>query len=124
MKNSTNAQTFIADAALMECNDISLKLYNLTQIVKMAAFAAEARRTLSEVQDLARCTPEFKTTLYDGTSNPNNWAELEDNTADVLDYVARQLEKVNGEFTANLYDLADEMRTVVPAEADKIGGAQ
>lgn len=122
MINTTNAQTFIADAAIEGCNTISLQLKNLTAIVKLAAFAAEARRTLSEIQDLARHLPDLKTTLKDEISNPNSWAGLEDNTSDVLDYVARQMEKINGEFTENLYCLADKTRATLP-ESEKIGGS-
>lgn len=121
MATITNTETFIADAATGDFNAISLKLQNLTEIIKMAAFAAEARRTLGEIQDVARLMPDFKTTLKDETSNPNAWSELEDNTADVLDYVARQLQEVNGQFTTNLYDLADHTRGTLP-EAGKNGG--
>ena len=101
-------------------DEISLTLCNLTEIVKLAAFAAEARRTLAEIQDLARLVPVFQTTLKEEISNPNSWAELVDNTADVLDYVARQLKQVNGDFIENFHDLA-HARTALP-EAEKMGG--
>ena len=121
MAKTTNGQALIAAAATNTFDAISLKLHNLTEIVKMAAFAAEARRTLGGIQDVARLVPTFQMTLKDETSNPNSWAEFVDNTADVLDYVARQLKQVNGEFTANLYGLADETRATL-SEPEKIGG--
>ena len=123
MTTTTTAQTFIADAATENCSAISSKLHNLTEIVKMAAFAAEARRTLGEIQDLARLMPEFKSALKNETSNPNSWAELEDNTADVLDYVARQLKQVNSDLCENLYSLADHTREPLPNDKKRGGAA-
>ena len=77
---------------------------------------------MSEVRGLARLMSEFKIILGNEVSNPNGCGELEDSTVNVLNYVARQLEKVNGEFTANLYDLTDEIKIIL-SETDGNGGA-
>lgn len=44
---ASGAQQRIADTA-SKADALSLKLYHLTEIVRLAAFAAEARRTLSD----------------------------------------------------------------------------
>lgn len=66
----TNLATTTADV-------LSLKLYHLTEIVKLAAFAAEYQR-----------------------------AATEGDTAGVMYYVAAQLEEVNSELIETVYDLA------------------
>ncbi len=118
---NTQAQQRIAEAAIAQADEISLKLCNLTEIVKLAAFAAEARRTLEEIKNVMHYRPEMQKVIKDGVLNASNWSELEDNTGDVLGYVARQLEKVNDDFTQNLYGLAHAKTGSI--ESEKIGGA-
>ena len=121
MANTPNAQTLQPRAAVdtARFDAISLTLYNLTEIVKLAAFAAEARRTLTCIHDTLHYRQEMKQVICDSVSNSAQWAELEDNTADVLDYVARQLRVVNREFDENFYG-PSPARTAM-REAEKIG---
>lgn len=79
-------------------NALSMKLFQLTEIVKLAAFAAEARRTLSRIQEVSDCHPDFKQTMADHVSAMGDWAEREDVAGSVLSYVAEQLEEVNSGF--------------------------
>ena len=44
-----NRHERIADAATDKADDLSLQLNRLTDLVKLAAFAVEARRVLSEI---------------------------------------------------------------------------
>lgn len=108
-------------AASARFEEISLTLHNLTEIVKLVAFAAEARRTLTEIDNTLHYREEMKEVIRDSVSNHAQWSEMEDNTGDVLDYLARQLKKVNGDFNQNFHDLEDA-GTVIP-EAKKKGGA-
>ena len=85
---------------------LSLKLYNLTEIVKLAAFAAEARRTLSGIQDVMHYRPEMREAITNNVNSSANWSEMSDNTGDVLHYVANELQDVNSEFTGAVYALA------------------
>jgi len=102
-------------------DEISLTLHNLSEIVKLAAFAAEARRTLAAIDNALYFREEVQEMIRMGVSNSRQWSEMEDNTGDVLDYVARQLHQVNDDFNTNFQDLAPARR-VIP-EAGKIGGA-
>jgi len=98
----------------VKTNALSVKLFHLTEIVKLAAFAAEARRTLSRIHEVADCHPHFKQIIADHVSAMGDWQEREDNLGGVLDNVVRQLEEVNSEFTETVHDLA---------RATKNGGA-
>ena len=101
-----NAHKGRADEATHKADVLSLKLYHLTEIVKLAAFSAEARRTLKGIDDATFWRSEMKGFIEDAVSASNNWLELDDATSNVLAYVAGQLEEVNVDFTQNLYDLA------------------
>jgi hypothetical protein len=109
-----------AAAATAQSVEISMMLSNLTAMVKLAAFATEARRTLAEIDNALHFRPEIQKVVHDYVSNSAQWAVLEDNTGDVLSYVARQLEKVNDDFTENLSDLARSSKG--RTEPEKIGG--
>lgn len=123
MKNLTNtdAQQRRSAAATAQSDEISLTLHNLTEIVKLAAFAAEARRTLAGIDNTTHYQSEMREVIRTSVSNSENWDEMEDSMGEVLTFVARQLEKVNGDFTKNLYDLAHPGRG--RTESEKIGGA-
>lgn len=116
----TQAQQPRAAAAAARFDEISLTLHNLTEIVKLAAFAAEARRTLTEIDYTLQYRPEIKEVIRDSVLSAAQWSEMEDNTGDVLDYIARQLKQVNGDFNKNFHDLAPA-KTVIP-ESEKMGG--
>ena len=66
-----------ATLATTTADVLSLKLYHLTEIVKLAAFATENQREAAE-----------------------------GDTSGVLYYVAEQLQAVNSEFTETVHDLA------------------
>ena len=111
---STNTDAHIiqaADAARSKADTLSLQMYNLIGIVKLAAFAAEARRTLDAIRDLAHCRADVKQAIEDHVSAPSDWRERDDNAGEVLDYVARQLEEVNSEFTDAVHGLAWTIKT-------------
>lgn len=109
-----------AAAATAQAVEISMMLSDLTAMVKLAAFATEARRTLAEIDNALHFRPEIQKVVHDSVSNSAQWSALEDNTGDVLSYVARQLEKVNDDFTENLCDLARSSKG--RTEPEKIGG--
>lgn len=122
MTNTTNTQTQQRRAAVEteRFEEISLTLYNLTEIVKLAAFAAEARRTLTGIDDTLHYREEMKEVIRDSVLNSAQWAEMEDNTGGVLDYVARQLHQVNGDFNKNFHGPLPALTVI--REAEKMGG--
>jgi hypothetical protein len=101
-------------AATERAEVISLKLYGLTEIVKLAAFAVEARRTLGGIQHVMPDHPKAQAAINDNVPYSTNWAEMDNNTGEVLWYVSMQLEEVNGDATKNVYALA---RVASPSEA-------
>lgn len=94
------------NAAARNADDLALKLHNLTELVKLAAFAVEARRTLTGISDELRYQPEMQAAITDGVRHSTSWADLEDNTGDVLNYVSSELVDLNSEFTGAVYSLA------------------
>ncbi|MDB5745095.1 MAG: hypothetical protein JWR68_3410 [Polaromonas sp.] len=102
-----SAQAFLVDAATSRADDLSLKLYNLTEIVKLAAFASEARRTLKGIDSVMKHHPEMRADVTSSVDTSNNWLVMEDTTSTVLSYMARELEAVNSDFTQTMYDLAN-----------------
>jgi hypothetical protein len=109
-----SAREAAAQAAMRKADALSLKLDNLTEIVKLAAFAAEARRTLTAVYGVMRFIPNMEEAIQSGAKPMNNWSSLQDNTGDVLVYVAAELEEVNTDFIEHAYSLA------IPSEADSV----
>ena len=98
---------------------MSLKLFNLTEIVKLASFAAEARRVLKGIRDSATYNPDMEKFIDDSSECPHTWTEMDDSTGNVLDHLARELGAINISFTEAVYDLANGKT----GNADKNGGA-
>ena len=101
-----NRHERIADAATDKAEDLSLQLNHLTNLVKLAAFAAEARRVLSGIHDVANCQPELQKTIMRAVPASNTWLGMTDSSGEVLNYVARQLDEVNAGFTDSVYSLS------------------
>lgn len=108
-----------ASAARRKADDLSLKLFNLTEIVKLASFAVEARRVLQGIKDAAACNPDMEKFIGNSSECPHTWTEMDDSTGNVLNHLARELGAVNISFTQAVYDLID----IKTGNADKNGGA-
>lgn len=84
------------DAAIDTVNELvdtlSLKLFNLGQIMQLAAFAAEARRTLELYSSQAEHFPDFKLHIENCDDFPNNWTCFVDTSAEVLRQAAHQID--------------------------------
>jgi hypothetical protein len=119
-KVNTQAPQPPAAAAAAQSGEISRTLYNLTAIVRLAAFAAEARRTLVGIEDALHLRGQRQDVIRDSVLKSAQWAFLEDSTGEVLDYVACQLEKITDDFTENCQDLAPARIAI--REAEKRGG--
>jgi hypothetical protein len=108
----------LADAATSKADELSLKLNNLTEIVKLAAFASEARRTLEGIDSIMKHSPEMRAVVNASVDTSSNWKAMEDVTGNVLSYVAQELDAVNRDFTQTVYDLANAANAT-----EKKGGA-
>lgn len=103
----TDTKNSLIGAEISKVDAASLKLHNLTEIMHLAAFAAEARRTLSEIRNVKRREPEVQTAINLRVEHSDAWADMHDNTGDVLTYIAHQLREVNGVFTESAYALRE-----------------
>ena len=101
-----NRHERIADAATDKADDLSLQLNRLTDLVKLAAFAVEARRVLSEIHEAKSRQPELEKAIMKAVPASNSWLAMDDNAGEILGHVAIQLEKVNTGFTESMYSLS------------------
>lgn len=101
------AQMRMADTATNKAEDLSMQLIDITQLVELAAFAAEARRTLNAIQRLKRFDPVVCKTIDLHVKCPDDWGSFPDSSGLVLHEIGRQLEKINTAFTKTVFDLAN-----------------
>ena len=96
--------------AAQEANDnddvLSLRLFHLSKIAHLAAFAAESRRVLEGIEDATRFRPEIREAISAGVSDSEYWTDLEDTSGEVLSNLAHELEKINIDLTDTVYGLA------------------
>jgi hypothetical protein len=73
---------------------LSLELYQIAKVTSLCAFAAEARRTLDEIDLAASLFPEIGTTLLNHVECRNEWTTHEDVLGLVLKEVSLRIEAV------------------------------
>lgn len=101
-------------AATTSADCLLAKVHENTQVLRLAAFAAEARRTLSAIEDALVYRPEMRAELRDSVSGMTEWAELEDTSAEVLRHTADELRAAAAGLAGLVHDLAG--RLVEPAQ--------
>lgn len=98
------------DATLRSVDAISVRLYHLGKTLELAAFAAEARRVLSEIDQACLFRPKLKKVMDEGIDARENWKCLEDASGEVLRELANQAQEINAEFTDAAYSLASHQQ--------------
>ena len=73
----------------------STKLHRLTAIVKLAAFASEARRTLEGIDSVLSSHPKTFEAIRTSLSGPSNWVDMDDVVSDVLRDVGNRLDDLS-----------------------------
>lgn len=104
--HQTKEQERIALVAIGKADELSLNLFNLTEIVKLAAFAAESRRVLNDITNSAAHLPEIAKFIENSSECAYTWEDMSDSTGNVLGYISMQLDIVNKGFLDTVYDLA------------------
>ena len=94
-----------ADAYTDQADALSLRLFHLKNMTKLAAFAAEARRTLEAFDVIAEYRPAMRSAIHAEVQYPSNWREYDDVSGDVLQRVAQQLEEVSTDMTNAMYSI-------------------
>lgn len=98
-----NEATSKADAA-------SMRVYGLASMLKVCAFAAEARRTLTEIEDRLTWRDKVREDLRVHINHMTNWQEMPDASSEALQYIAQELAQANEEFANLSYRLANRLR--------------
>lgn len=74
-----------ADDAIDRAETLSLKLSGLCEMVKLTAFASEARRVFKSIHYVSGGYPDATEAITASMYTANQWATMEDNTRNVLD---------------------------------------
>ncbi|MEJ5896349.1 hypothetical protein WIT60_05765 [Aquabacterium sp. G14] len=89
-----------------EVDRLSLKMFYLQEIVKLAARASESTRVLQGIKDALSVEPEAKELLGTKVRAIHSWEDREDSAGEVLAYVAEELDDINSKFTWLAYNKA------------------
>lgn len=76
------------------------EIYRLQNIVRLAAFACEARRTLEAYQDHAEHFPDFQKHFAVNVEAAGNWSSFQDVSAEVL----RDVDSRLGALAEDIYE--------------------
>ena len=98
------------DEATAKADKISMRAYGLAQVLKVCAFAAEARRTLTDIEDALVYRDKAREDLRNHVHAMTNWAELRDTSGDALEFVAQEMAAAMEESVDLIYGLASQLR--------------
>ena len=101
-----NRHERIADAATDKADDLSSRLNILTELVKLAAFAVEARRVLSGIHEAKSSRPEFEKVITNAVPASNTWLTMDDGAGEILTHVAIQLVEIDTGFADGVCSLS------------------
>ncbi|MEO6320112.1 MAG: hypothetical protein ABIR56_05580 [Polaromonas sp.] len=83
----------------------SLALYKLTNVIKLAAFACETRRTLEGINNALTHDKEARAAISKNVNAWRTWTEMDDVTGEVLQDVAMQLDALNAVMSQRPFEL-------------------
>lgn len=76
----------------------SARLCHVTQHIRLAAFASEARRTLTAIDDALAVRSALREVLHETVPAWNEWAEMDDVAGEVLKQAAADLVSISCEY--------------------------
>lgn len=97
------------DEATTKADQISMKAYGLAQVLKVCAFAAEARRTLTELEFALSYRDKVREDLSNHVHHLTNWAEMRDTSGDALEFIAQEMSAAMEEGVNLVYGLAHRL---------------
>lgn len=109
MPTGPNRKTWTYDEATDKADDMGMKVYGLASMLKLAAFAAEARKALVSLEAALEHRPKVRDDLHNH-AYLSDWQEMPDASSEALQHIAQELEQANEEFTGLAYDLAVQLR--------------
>ncbi len=81
---------------------LHLKLYYSTKLLKLVALKSETVRVLLDVETLLESCPDTRRMLRQNVNDMTGWQDQKDPTAEILDYLAHEIEEASN----GLLDLA------------------
>lgn len=97
------------DEATSKADALSMRVYGLASMLKLAAFAAEARKALVSLEAAFEHRPKVRDDLR-AHAHLSGWDTLPDASADALLFVAVELSQTMEESTELSYRLARHLR--------------
>lgn len=86
-----------------EVDSLSIEMLYMQEVVKLAAMAAESKRTLRAVNESLAYMPEAKQQLEKEVHRMYAWEDRDENIGDVLTFVADRLTSLNGRLSELAY---------------------
>ena len=80
-------------------------LHRLSNVVRLAAFACEAQRTLEGIESVLTHQPKAKKAVSKQVRASASWSEIDDVTGEVLLDVAEQLAALNESISGRPFEL-------------------
>ena len=90
-----------------KAEELSLRLYQASNSVKLLAFSFEARRNLTETHEVISRHPEMQKVIYDGVKRCTAWTDFSDVSSEVLELLGLELAALNSEVSANMYLMSE-----------------
>jgi hypothetical protein len=95
-----------------QADEDGLKLHHLMNVIKLAAFATEARRVLEGIECVTLYRPEMAAVILESVPGSKSWTTQDDEVGSVLSNVAFELSALAGEITDRAYALATHLQEV------------
>ena len=95
----------VTDASDEQC----LRLYGLSKLVELAAFAGEARRALTSLDAAFEYRPKVRDDLR-AHAHLLEWADMPDVTGEALQFLAGEMRQAGDELNEMVYKLANRLR--------------
>ncbi len=96
-------------AVTSKADALSMRIYGLASVLKVFAFAAEARKALSSLEAAFEHRPKVRDDLHNH-AHLANWSEMPDASSDALQFVAQEFEQVMELNVEMIYGLANRLR--------------
>ena len=97
------------DAATDASDKQCLRLYGLSKMVELAAFAGEARRALVSLDAAFEHRPKVRDDLR-AHAYLVEWAEMPDATGEAFQFLAGEMRQASDELNEMVYKLANRLR--------------
>ena len=109
MPTGSNRKTWTYDEATDKADDMGMKVYGLASMLKLAAFAAEARKALVSLEAAFEHRPKVRDDLHNH-AYLSDWQEMPDASADALQFIAQEMVAAMEQSVDLAYDLAVQLR--------------